>query len=145
MIIKPDPFIDNYIYEKQTNPDTKIVLKTFQRNIVDTVDQIVELAHGQRDMVRGESDWKVVEALLLFFSWKWPNEFQEFKAGIPDLRKSRNTGGYSDSKEIKYVCAIPPRFMKLVKAIFPDQEWDKRFTNKFIRRFPLFKIGGEQN
>ncbi len=141
-IIKPDPYLAHYIFEKETNPDAKIVLKAFRKSVVETVDNIVALAHGQRDFVVNESDWKVVEALCNFFAYQWPQEFEEFKATIPDIRSSRNDGGYSENKEMMYVGAIPPRLMKLIKAIFPAQQWDKKFTNKFVNRFKLFKVGG---
>ena len=69
-------------------------------------------------------------------------EWHEFKTSIPDIRRTRSEGGYSQTKEIKYIASVPPRFMKMVKVIFPAQEWDKKFMTKFIKRFPLFKIGG---
>ncbi len=144
-IIKPDQHLATYIYEKTVNPEANLVWKTYQKRLVDKVDRIVELAHGQRDLVKNEEDWKIVEVLVDFFANEWPNEFNEFKKSIPDIRHSRRLNGYSKDKEIKYVGAIPVKLMRIVKAIFPDQEWDKEFLYKFIKRFPLFKIGGEQN
>jgi hypothetical protein len=142
-IIKPDQHLATYIYEKQTNPDAQIVLRQYQREVVEMVDSIVELAHGERDFVKSENDWKVFEELLIFWMKQWPEEYIEFKDAIKDIRETRGTGGYSKSKEIKYVGALPSqRFMKMVKAIFPAQQWDKKFTQKFVNRFPLFKVGG---
>ncbi len=142
MIQKPDQHLASYIYQKQTDPDSKILLRVYQKHIVDAIDRIVEMAHGQRESVTSENDWKVVEELLRFFARQWPNEFNNFKNAIPDIRSSRREKGYSESKEIMYIGSIPPRFMKLVKAIFPTQQWDKKFINKLVKRFPLFKIGG---
>lgn len=142
-IQRPDQHLANYIFEKQTNPDAKIMLRAFERRVVDTVDRIIELAHGQRDLITSESDWKVVEELLKFWAMQWPQEYIEFKGSIRNIRETRRDGGYSTSKEIKYVGALPSqRFMKMMKAIFPGQQWDKKFTQKFVNRFPLFKVGG---
>ena len=144
-IIRTDPYVQHYIFEKETNPDAKLVWKRFERQVVDAVDRIVELAHGQRDAVITMNDWSVVEELVKFWAGQWPNEYQDFKTTIPDIRGTRNAGGYSKSKEIKYVGANPPRLEKMIKAIFPSQSWDKKFVNKLVKRFPLFKVGGEQN
>jgi len=140
-ILKPDPYIDQYVFEKQTDPNSVIVLKQFEKRIVDRVDYIVQLAHGQRDTITTENDWKVFEELVKFFSDQWPNEFREFKEAIPDIRSAKGAG-YSKSREIMHVGSIPPRLMKLTKAIFPSQQWDKKFISKLTRRFPLFKVGG---
>ena len=141
-IIKQDQHLANYVYEKQVNPDAKLVWKAYERRLVDAVDHIIELAHGQRDYVQTENDWKVVEELFVFFAKEWPNEYRDFKTAIPDIRSSRGEGGYSESREIKYVGAIPPRFAKMLKAIFPAQQWDKSFVSKFVKRLPIFKVGG---
>lgn len=142
-IIKQDPFMPMYVYEKQTNPNAVILMRQFQKQVVDAVDRIVELAHGQRDFVKTESDWKVVEEMLGFWAKQWPNEYLEFKASVVDIRETRNEGGYSSTKEIKYVGALPSlRFQRMLKAVFPAQQWDKKFSNKFVKKFPLFKVGG---
>ncbi len=132
-----------YVYEKETNPNSVIMMRQFQKQVVDAVDRIVELAHGQRDLVKTDNDWKVVEELMGFWAKQWPHEYMEFKSAVDDIRETRNEGGYSSTKEIKYVGALPSqRFMKMLKAIFPAQQWDKKFSNKFVKRFPLFKVGG---
>ena len=142
-IHRPDQHLATYVTEKMMNPDTRFVVRVFERQVVDTIDAIIELAHGERDFVKSASDWKVVEAMLGFWAKKWPEEYTEFKASVADIRATRNTGGYSKSKEIKYVGALPSqRFMKMLKAIFPAQQWDKKFTQKFVNKFPLFKVGG---
>lgn len=142
-IQRPDQHLATYVTEKMLNPDSQFVVRAFQREVVDAVDAIVELAHGEREFVTTENDWKVFEELLKFWAKKWPDEYMEFKSVVSDIRATRNSGGYSQSKEIKYVGALPSqRFMKMVKVIFPAQQWDKKFTNKFVKKFPLFKVGG---
>lgn len=141
IITKADPYIAQYVYEKESDPNAQIVLRAYQKRIVDMVDHIVELAHGQRDFVTSDTDWKVVEEIIRFFSLQWPNEFNEFRSVVSDIRATRGDGGYSESREIKYTGSIPPRLMRMIKAIFPAQQWDKKFTNKFVNRFKLFKVG----
>jgi hypothetical protein len=141
----PDPYIDHYIYEKATNPKSHIVWKQYRKSMVERTDRIIELAHGQRDVVKSQSDWTVVGELLNFWAEEYPQEYQEFRKSIPDIRGSRNDGGYSKTREIKYLGALPPRFMKMIRVIFPFQQFDKSFMYKMIKRFPLFKVGGVGN
>lgn len=140
-----DPHLSTYIYVKKTNPKAPIVWRQYERRLVDSVDRLVELAHGERDLVKSLKDWEIVIEIVKFFADEWPDEWNSFKATIPDIRHTRREGGYSETGEIKYVGAIPPRLMRMIKAIFPLQEFDKRFVNKFVSKFPLFKVGGEQN
>ena len=136
-----DPYLPHYIYEKATNPKTRLVWRVYAKDIVRTIDKIVEMARGQRDKVKSGKDWEIVEELLKFFAVKWPAEFNEFRSAIPDIRSSRRDGGYSENKEIKYVGALPVRFMRLIKAVFPEQQFDKKFIYKLVRRIPLFRVG----
>lgn len=140
-----DPYLSAYVYEKATNPSKKLFWRAYKENQVRTVNKIVELARGKREIVKTLDDWDIVEELLRFFASEWPAEFNEFRKSIPDIRSSRRDGGYSESGEIKYVGAMPPRFMKLIKAIFPFQQFDKKFVNKLVRKIPLFKVGGVNN
>ena len=144
-ILKPDPFMDHYAIQKQVDPDTKIVLKQFYQRQVNAVDRIVFLAKGNRSTVSTENDWKIVEELFSFWATEWPTEYSEFKKVIPQIRATRRSKGYSESGEMKYVGAMPPRFERMLKVIFPDQSFDKTFVNKIVKKIPIFKIGGEQN
>ncbi len=141
----PDPHLATYIYEKVTHPEHKLYWKAYKKRQVDMANRIVELAHGERDVVKSQGDWEIVGELLKFFIQEWPKEFEEFRRIIPDIRGSRREGGYSDSREIKYVGALPVRFMKMIKVIFPFQQFDKQFVNRLVKRIPLLKVGGEGN
>jgi hypothetical protein len=140
-----DPYMDHYIYEKATDPSAHIVWKQYQKKLVDRTDHIIELAHGNRDVVKSGGDWKIVEELVSFWADEFPLEYQDFKSQIPDIRASRNAGGYSSTKEIKYLGALPQRFIKMIQIIFPFQQFNKEFMYKLIRKFPGFKIGGVVN
>lgn len=140
-----DPYLAHYVYEKTVNPNTPIVWKQYEKRLVDRTDRIIELSKGERDTVKSEGDWMIVGELLKFWAEEYPLEYYEFRKTIPEIRNSRNSGGYSQSREIKYLGALPSRFMKMIKVIFPFQQFDKSFMYKFIRKFPLFKVGGENN
>lgn len=144
MIDVIDKYIPLYTYEKTQHPDKKMVWREYRKKDIIDVDAIIELA-GNRETVKTEKDWVIVERLLLFFKERWPNEFIEFRSAIPSIRKTRNSRGYSKSKEIMYVGAMPQRFMRLLKVIFPYQQFDKKFINKLVKRIPLFRVAGEQN
>ncbi|MCK9371329.1 hypothetical protein M0R04_15555 [Candidatus Dojkabacteria bacterium] len=144
-IQQPDPFIDQYIYEKATDPSAKIVWKQYQKKLVDRTDHIIQMAHGNRDVVKSSDDWAIVEELVNFWADEFPQEYQDFKSQIPDIRASRNAGGYSSTREIKYLGALPQRFIKMIQIIFPYQQFNKEFMYKLIRKFPGFKIGGVNN
>lgn len=140
-----DPYMAHYVFEKQKDPNAPIVWRRFQKKMVDQVDHIVELARGNRETVTTESDWVIVGELLKFFAENWKEEFEDFKAQIPDIRRSRNNNGMSASGEIKFVAVLPPRFERIIKSIFPFQQFDKKFISKLIMKFPVFRVGGVDN
>lgn len=144
-ILKPDPYEDFYAAHKQVHPDDRLEVRAFNRRLVEQVDAIVELAHGERDFISSESDWQIAEKLVDFWAREWPQEFAEFKSAIPEIRESKRDGGYSETGEIQHVGSMPGRLMSLIKAIYPLQQWDKKFTTKFMKRFKLFKVAGESN
>jgi len=144
-IVKPDPFIAQYVYEKQTHPEKTLVWRQFKEEDVQAIDKIVELSHGERTEIKSQKDWEIFTELLGFYQKRWPEEFIQFIETIKEIRSSRKRSAYSDSKEILYVGSIPLRFMKIIKAIFPDQQFNKKFIWNMVRRFPIFKVTKEGN
>jgi hypothetical protein len=142
-LVIPDKYVGFYKAHKAMNPSQKLYWAAFKKNDVDTIDHLVEISKGKRETIKSQKDWEIVSELLDFFAQRWPEEFKDFKQAIPDIRKSRRAGGYSKSKEIKYVGAFPPRFERLLRVIFPLQQFNKDFVNKLVKRIPLFKVGGE--
>jgi len=142
-IIKPDSYTPFYILEKQQHPEKKLWwLKVRQRDL-DDIDRLVALSHGHREECRSPKDWEIMEALLDFYVNRWPSEWEEFSKTIPQIRVTRRKGGYSQNKEIMYVASLPPRFERLIKAIFPLQSFNKDFIYKLVTKFKVFKVGGE--
>lgn len=144
-LIKPDPYLPLYAYQKAEHPEHKIVLRQYRKTDVEAVDELVELSRGRTD-VRTESDWTLLDKIIMFYTQRWPQEWEEFKNTLPDIRETRGEGGYSGSKEIKYLAAIPLRLERLIKACFPYNQWNKKFANKFVKRFSRgFQVGGVNN
>lgn len=140
-----DPYLPQYVYVKQTNPDARIVWRQFREKDVQDVDRIVNLAKGVREEIKSQKDWEIFFDLLKFYKERWPDEFESFSQAIKDIRRTRRAKGYSQSKEIMYVGALPPRFVRIIRAIFPNQRFDKTFVWRMVRKVNLFKVSGENN
>jgi hypothetical protein len=142
-IIKPDPFIPIYKFEKTQHPEKKLWWLALRQKDVEDVDRLVGLSHGNRETVETPKDWAILEEVLKFFINRWPEEFKEFKEAVPQIKATRRRGGYTQNKEMMYLASLPPRFERLIKAVFPKQQFDKEFVYKLINRYKIFKVGGE--
>jgi hypothetical protein len=144
-IQKPDEFMSVYAVEKALNPEHTMMLRAFRQRDVEDVDALVKLSRGNREDIRVESDWAVLNELMVFYIRRWPDEWMEFRNTMPGIRQTRRAKGYSQSKEIKYIAAMPSRLMKLIKVIFPYQQFNKKFMYEFMRRTKAFQVGGVSN
>ncbi len=145
MIIKPDPHLARYVFEKQQNPDRKLWWLAVKRRDLEDVDRLVEISHGNRESIKTSQDWQVLDELLKFFAYRWPTEFKDFIEAMPKIKESRNPGGYSKNKEMMYLAALPPRLEGLIKTLFPLQEFNKDFMYKLIRKYRIFRVGGKNS
>lgn len=144
-IHKADPYMDLYKFQKATDPSSVILARAFRKADVEAVDKLLELGKGSRETVKTDNDWNVLANVIVFFIQRWPSEWEQFRSSMPEIRETRRAGGYSRSKEIRYVAALPPRLERLIKIMFPYQQYDKKFMNQLIRRFKAFRVGGEGN
>ena len=105
------------------------------------IDYFVKIGKN-RQSVKSESDWLIVSKIFEFWTRRWPQEWQEFADSIKDIRATRlNKKGTSASNEIKYVGAIPYKFMRLLQNVFPFQNFDKKFVYELTRRVNIVKVG----
>ncbi len=144
-IVVPDQYVPVYQAEKQMHPEKSFVYRQFIREDVEFVDRLVELSLSRGTTIENEEDWNLVREILSYFIKRWPDEFRDFGEGIDGIRQTRNKDGYSKSKQIQYVGALPPRFERLLKICFPDMRYDKKFIWELVRRMPIFKVAGEKN
>ena len=117
-------------------------VKVHLRKDVEDVNYLVRISHGSGGAVTTDKDWGVVAKLFEFWTRRWPIEWQEFGQSIIDIRQTRlNKRGTNSSNEIKYVGALPPKFIRLIKTIFPDQQFDKKFVYALTKRIKIIKVG----
>lgn len=126
------------------DPEFSFELRQIRREFVDAVDHLIKII-GDRDSITTEGDWSALNSVIEFYIARWPEDFKQFATSIPEIRESRNEGGYSESREIRYVGALPHKLERLIKLCFPYQEFNKDFIYKLIKRVRLFKVGGEGN
>ena len=105
------------------------------------IDHLVKIGSG-RLSVKSESDWVVISKIFEFWTPRWPEEWQEFGSTIKDIKATRlNKQGYSDSRDTRYVGAIPVRLMKLIQTIFPFQQFNKKFVSELTKRINIVQVG----
>ena len=118
--------------------------RLYPRETVELVDLIVKISNGVRDKVNKEADWAVIEKLMEFYALKWPLEANSFLKTVKEIKKSRREKGLDREKNIKYLAALPEdnKLLKMIKVIFPYQEFNKDFFYKLTKRFPYLRVGG---
>lgn len=127
---------------KELLQNPQVNQRLFRQEDVEAADLILKKSGYNRTAVESESDWQVIDMIVSFFSLRWPEEAQEFQQTLRDVKASRKPKGDSDSKEMRYLTALPIRLTKLIKAVFPFQQFDKKFMYKFLKKYPVLKVGG---
>lgn len=110
-----------------------------------TVDKIVELAKGRPTFVDGDKDWEVIWELFVLWYSEYPEEFDAFQKSIAEIRsemKNPTTGTFkTDSGELwQRQLEIPMTFHNMIKAIYRDQKFDRKFVHGLARRIPILKV-----
>ena len=141
-LVTVSPFDSIYALAQDQGYDVEY--KKFKKSDVQRVEGLA-LDIGKREEVKTERDWEAVDKIIKFYWATWPEDAQEFYNIVPDIRGTRASGGYSKSRETKYLGALPLRLLKCIKIFFPKQQWDKNFSNKFVKRFKIFGVGGYTN
>jgi hypothetical protein len=138
-IIRTDP------YEGFYEPST-LKHKKYPRHVVEAVDHLVRLSRGCTDVVTAR-DWGIVGKIVEFWCRMYPEEWVQFQGQISDIRATRaRSDGYSREKGsagVRYLAAVPGRLMRLVKTCFPAQQWNRSFTEKFIKNFNIVRVGNK--
>lgn len=142
-----DPFMPIYVHEKMNDPNARFVMRQIREDFVKYVDHLLlerkRLACNEE--VRQDKDWELLKYAFTTFAKNWPMEYSEFKDQIATIRHTRRDKAYSQSKEMQYVGALPFRFERIIKVLFPMQNVDKKFIWELVRRMKVFKVTGEGN
>lgn len=129
-----DPF--EALYDPRTVQYAKV-----PKNILMAIDKLVIESRG-RSQVKTESDWVLLSKIFEFWTRAFPNEWEEFVEQIKLIKDTRlNAQGYSASREIRYVGALPIRFERLIKTCFPQQQFDKKFMSKLTNHIKVVRVG----
>ena len=139
-LVRVDPYEDLY---QLSGLDYE--MKPVKRSDVDAIDYLLRIG-GSREDVKTLSDWGVVAKLVEFYSRRWPEEWADYVNQIKDVRGSRaRKDGYSREKGkegTRYLAMLPGgHFPKLFKIIFPNQQWDREFTAKFVNNIKIMRVG----
>ena len=120
-------------------------LRPVKKSDLQAVDYLIKIS-GQREDVKTIDDWGVVAKIIEFYSRQWPEEWTDYIQQNKDIKATRaRKDGYSREKGkegTRYVASLPGgHFPKLFKIIFPEQQWDREFTSKFINNIKIARVG----
>jgi len=109
-----------------------------------TVERIVELAKDRPTFVDGDKDWEVIWELFVLWYSEYPEQYDEFQKSIAEIRNNlkdskgmiREDGADLWQRQLE----IPATFYSMIKAIYPDQKWDRKFVSGLARRIPILKV-----
>ena len=113
----------------------------YETELVQVVDAIIKLAKGRGKRVTGEKDWDVIEKVIRMWQTLYPQESKFFYDSMKKWRVNSKPSGINREKGgamIQHKLEVPQKLYQLIEAVYPDQKWDKRFVEKFAKRFELF-------
>jgi len=113
----------------------------YERSLVQIVDFLVKKAKPCGKKVVKEYDWTVVKLVIETWQAFYPKESTYFYKSMKKWWENSKRLGVSKEKGgamIQHKLEIPQKLYELILAIFPEQKWDKKFVNKFAKRFKLF-------
>lgn len=108
-----------------------------------SVDKIVALAKGRPTHVDGDKDWEVIWELFVLWYQQYPEHYEAFQRSIAELRsalKDKNGFIREEGGLIQRQLEIPQAFYQMIKAVYPDQKFDKKFVTGLARRIPVLKV-----
>lgn len=136
-IFTVDPY--EFVYEPKT-----VRYKRYPKHVVEGVDYLVRLSRGRTDVVTSD-DWVLVAKIVEFWSRMYPQEWSDYIASMNMIKGTRaRKDGYSREKGregVRYLAAVPERLMRLIKVVFPQQQWNREFTEKFTGNIKVSRVG----
>jgi hypothetical protein len=111
------------------------------------IDKIVEmLKNNETGRVESENDWKAVVLMFELFKLEHPRHYEHFLETIKQFRIATigNKGIIKDDSGdmVQHVLEVPETFHGYIHSMFPNQKWDKNFTNKLSSELPIFRVHG---
>ena len=123
--------------------DIDIKFVPYEGYLVEAVDSIVNLAkrNGCGKTIIREKDWEVLEQIIKMWQIIYPQESDFFYKSMKKWWEHTKRLGVSKEKGgamIQHKLEVPQKLYQMIEAIFPNQKWDKKFVNKFAKRFKIF-------
>ena len=108
------------------------------------VERIVEMAKGRPTFVDGDKDWEIIWELFVLWYQEYPEHYDALQREIAEIRKSMvDKNGMirePDSDLWQRQLEIPVTFYNMIKAIYPNQKWDRKFVAGLAKRIPVLKV-----
>lgn len=113
----------------------------YERPIVGFIDALIEMANqnSSKDSIKWDKDWQTMEFLFKGFEALYPKTASDFYEHMANIR--RHSKGVARVKDalIENKMEIPMPLFNMIKIIWKDQKFDKKFVEEFARRFPSLK------
>jgi hypothetical protein len=107
------------------------------------VDAIMELRKGRPTFVDGDKDWDVIIKLFELWVDEYPEDYETFKDSIALIRSELNNSN-AIAKEggamMQHQLEVPEMFHMMVKIVYPDQVWDRKFVKGLALKLPILKV-----
>lgn len=111
---------------------------------LDNVDRIIELAKDRPTFVDGDKDWEIIWELFKLWYTEYPEQYHDFQLSVAEIRKElKNKDGMikEDGADLwQRQLEIPATFYSMIRAIYPDQKWNRKFVKGLAIRIPILKV-----
>lgn len=112
--------------------------------------EVVAAAHGRGGpgwQIETEEDWQVVDKICSIYARHFPKDVKEFLRinQVIRMNQADKYGRIKDATtskggetQMRQLGQWPLELERLLKVIWPDQKFNKKFIREFFLRFPLF-------
>lgn len=103
-------------------------------NLVEFVDRIIPMSNHR-------SPWEVIDEMITFWASKNPVQYKSFIIEVKEKKLSRsNQYGGATSSGQRYMLDVPHDLLVMIRVVYPDMEFDKKFFREFAKRFKQFAV-----
>lgn len=139
--------LDNIVSTSPINnikdPNLNIKMEPFPRPMVEFVDNLMDYARKYSSMsdVTTQGDWDTLA--FIYKGWKilYPQDAWNFEHDMMKVRKDTVKKGIVKEGEamMQHLMNIPGPLYHMIKTIFPNQKWNRKFINKLLFVFPQMR------
>lgn len=113
----------------------------YPADLVVKIDKIIEMAKGSSGYVQTEADLKVLRALFEVFVRYYPQAATDLYNSVQFFKAHEKDGGIGKegSAMVQHQLEMPEKLYLLIKAVYPNQSWDRKFIRRLISVIPEVK------